>query len=57
MSIRLNVHKSYAMAAFILQSDFVPVGDDQKQHLELTRQLAERVNNLYGGRKWKKMGG
>ncbi|KAH9616318.1 hypothetical protein KSS87_008445 [Heliosperma pusillum] len=40
-----------------LQSDFVPVGDDQKQHLELTRQLAERVNNLYGGRKWKKMGG
>ncbi|XP_021765556.1 tryptophan--tRNA ligase, chloroplastic/mitochondrial-like isoform X1 [Chenopodium quinoa] len=47
------------MAADILlyQSDFVPVGDDQKQHLELTRQLAERVNNLYGGRKWKKMGG
>lgn len=47
------------MASDILlyQSDFVPVGDDQKQHLELTRQLAERVNHLYGGRKWKKLGG
>ncbi|RVW29680.1 Tryptophan--tRNA ligase, chloroplastic/mitochondrial [Vitis vinifera] len=40
-----------------LQSDFVPVGEDQKQHLELTRELAERVNYLYGGRKWKKLGG
>ncbi|KAL9313474.1 hypothetical protein ACSQ67_018926 [Phaseolus vulgaris] len=37
-------------------SDLVPVGEDQKQHLELTRDLAERVNNLYGGRKWKKLG-
>ncbi|CAK7335978.1 unnamed protein product [Dovyalis caffra] len=47
------------MASDILlyQSDFVPVGEDQKQHLELTRELAERVNNLYGGRKWKKLGG
>ncbi|KAI5669159.1 hypothetical protein M9H77_19012 [Catharanthus roseus] len=47
------------MASDILlyQSDFVPVGDDQKQHLELTRELAERVNYLYGGRKWKKLGG
>ncbi|TKY74527.1 Tryptophan--tRNA ligase [Spatholobus suberectus] len=47
------------MASDILlyQSDFVPVGEDQKQHLELTRDLAERVNNLYGGRKWKKLGG
>lgn len=40
-----------------LQSDYVPVGDDQKQHLELTRDLAERVNFLYGGKKWKKLGG
>ncbi|THG10291.1 hypothetical protein TEA_010551 [Camellia sinensis var. sinensis] len=33
------------MAADILlyQSDFVPVGEDQKQHLELTRELAERI--------------
>ncbi|CAI9093578.1 OLC1v1029117C1 [Oldenlandia corymbosa var. corymbosa] len=47
------------MASDILlyQSDYVPVGDDQKQHLELTRDLAERVNYLYGGRKWKKLGG
>ncbi|KAM1312926.1 hypothetical protein ACFX2F_017022 [Malus domestica] len=47
------------MASDILlyQSDFVPVGEDQKQHLELTRELAERVNHLFGGRKWKKLGG
>ena len=37
------------MAADILlyQTDIVPVGDDQKQHLELTRDLAERFNNRY----------
>lgn len=37
------------MAADILlyQSKYVPVGDDQKQHLELTRDLAERFNNRY----------
>ena len=35
------------MAADILmyQADKVPVGDDQKQHLELTRDIANRVNN------------
>ncbi len=38
------------MAADILlyQPDFVPVGDDQKQHVELTRDVAQRFNNLYG---------
>ena len=38
------------MAADILlyQTDLVPVGADQKQHLELTRDLALRMNNLYG---------
>lgn len=38
------------MAADILlyQADAVPVGEDQKQHLELTRDLAQRVNALYG---------
>ena len=38
------------MAADILlyDVDFVPVGDDQKQHLELTRDLAERFNNRFG---------
>ncbi|KAH9560972.1 hypothetical protein CY35_06G137700 [Sphagnum magellanicum] len=47
------------MASDILlyQSDLVPVGEDQRQHLELTRDVADRVNHLYGGRKWKKLGG
>ncbi len=38
------------MAADILlfQSDVVPVGSDQVQHLELTRDIATRFNNLYG---------
>ena len=37
------------MAADILlyQADYVPVGIDQKQHLELSRDLATRFNNLY----------
>src|SRR5437763_9965389 len=39
------------MAADILlyQTDLVPVGEDQKQHLELTRDLAIRFNRDYGG--------
>ncbi|MCG7416420.1 tryptophan--tRNA ligase [Microbacterium sp. ACRRU] len=38
------------MAADILlyQTDVVPVGDDQKQHIELTRDLAERFNQRFG---------
>lgn len=38
------------MAADILlyDTDVVPVGNDQKQHIEITRDLAERVNNKYG---------
>lgn len=37
------------MASDILlyQADYVPVGEDQKQHLELARDLAERFNNRY----------
>lgn len=37
------------MSADILMydPDFVPVGDDQKQHVELARNLAERFNNRY----------
>lgn len=37
------------MAADILlyQADMVPVGADQKQHLELTRNIAERFNGIY----------
>lgn len=38
------------MAADILlyQPDFVPVGQDQKQHIEITRDIANRFNGLYG---------
>lgn len=38
------------MAADILlfQADVVPVGADQKQHLEITRDIAGRFNNIYG---------
>ena len=38
------------MAADILlyQPDYIPVGEDQKQHCELTRDVAIRFNNLYG---------
>jgi tryptophanyl-tRNA synthetase len=38
------------MAADILiyQAHIVPVGDDQSQHLELTRDIAQRFNSLYG---------
>ena len=38
------------MAADILlyQADLVPVGSDQKQHIELTRDIATRFNGIYG---------
>src|ERR1700693_947828 len=38
------------MAADILlyQAAIVPVGEDQSQHLELTRDIAQRFNSLYG---------
>ena len=38
------------MAADILlyQPDFVPVGEDQKQHVEICRDVANRFNHLYG---------
>ena len=38
------------MAADILlyHANLVPVGDDQRQHLEFTRDLAQRFNHLYG---------
>lgn len=39
------------MAADILlyQTNLVPVGEDQKQHTELSRDIAQRFNALYGG--------
>ena len=41
------------MAADILlyDADIVPVGEDQKQHLELTRDIAARVNDKFGKKK------
>ena len=38
------------MAADILlyQADLVPVGEDQRQHVELTRNIAQRFNGIYG---------
>jgi len=38
------------MAADILlyQAHYVPVGEDQKQHVEITRDIANRFNNIYG---------
>ena len=38
------------MSADILlfDADFVPVGSDQKQHIEMTRDIAGRFNNTYG---------
>ena len=40
------------MAADILlyKATHVPVGDDQKQHLELTRDIAQKFNNDFGPR-------
>jgi tryptophanyl-tRNA synthetase len=37
------------MAADILlyRADFVPVGDDQRQHLELTRDIVRRFHDIY----------
>jgi tryptophanyl-tRNA synthetase len=40
------------MAADILvyRATHVPVGEDQKQHLELARDIAQKFNNDYGAR-------
>lgn len=32
----------------IMQPDVVPVGEDQRQHVEMTREIAEKFNNTYG---------
>ncbi|KAK2079742.1 hypothetical protein QBZ16_002137 [Prototheca wickerhamii] len=37
-------------------ADLVPVGEDQRQHLELTRDIVIRMNRLYGGNKAKRLG-
>ncbi|KAG7642070.1 unnamed protein product [Arabidopsis thaliana] len=57
-SVGLFTYPDLMTADILLyQSDFVPVGEDQKQHIELAREIAQRVNHLYGGKKWKKLGG
>jgi tryptophanyl-tRNA synthetase len=33
---------------FLYQAKYVPVGDDQRQHVELARDVAERFNRIYG---------
>ena len=37
-----------AAAILIMNADLVPVGKDQKQHLEVTRDLAQKFNNAFG---------
>ena len=49
VSVGLLTYPSLMAADILLyDTDCVPVGQDQKQHLELTRTLAERFNNRYG---------
>lgn len=49
VSAGLLTYPPLMVADIILyQTDLVPVGDDQKQHLELTRDFVQRFNNRYG---------
>ena len=48
-SVGLFVYPVLQAADILMyQADAVPVGEDQRQHLELTRDLAQRFNNRYG---------
>ncbi len=44
----LNYPVLQAADILIYQADYVPVGDDQAQHVELTRDIAQRFNHLFG---------
>jgi tryptophanyl-tRNA synthetase len=44
----LNYPSLMAADILLYQAHAVPVGDDQRQHLELTRDLAQRFNHIYG---------
>ncbi len=44
----LNYPSLMAADILLYQAELVPVGDDQNQHLEFTRDLAQRFNHLYG---------
>lgn len=49
ISSSLFTYPSLMAADIILyDADYVPVGEDQKQHLELTRDIANRFNNRFG---------
>lgn len=48
MSGLLNYPVLMAADILLYQSEVVPVGEDQVQHIELARSLAERFNNRYG---------
>jgi len=37
-----------AVDILLYDTDFLPVGEDQKQHVELTRDIAQRLNSIYG---------
>jgi len=38
----------YPADILLYQTDLVPVGEDQKQHVELARDTAQRFNSIYG---------
>ena len=44
----LNYPNLMAADILLYHADLVPVGDDQNQHLEFTRDLAQRFNHVYG---------
>jgi len=44
----LNYPTLMAGDILLYQADAVPVGEDQRQHLEYTRDLAQRMNHMYG---------
>ncbi len=44
----LNYPVLQAADILLYQAEFVPVGEDQRQHIELTRDIATRFNNTYG---------
>ncbi|MBI1278514.1 MAG: tryptophan--tRNA ligase [Anaerolineaceae bacterium] len=44
----LNYPTLQAADILIYRANYVPVGDDQNQHLEITRDIAQRFNHLFG---------
>jgi tryptophanyl-tRNA synthetase len=56
-SLVLIVNIKGLISVIFWQSDLVPVGEDQRQHLELTRDVADRVNHLYVAENGRKLAG